>query len=174
MAAGPAILISNPGYIVGPAVPQTDLAVAPNFERFDGLAARNQPGGPSIQPDELLHPAGLNPADYAAGFETGGDFGRSPRPGQMGQPVGQVYTEGPLQGVVGTLGGQPLAVVVSDRLHRNPGAYTPSKWPTIQQRMGVGQRGPSELGVAQTVQLGEITSNPPVPGSLSAILAGLG
>lgn len=174
MAAGPAIIISNPGMIVGPAVPQTDLAVAPNFERFDGLAARNDPRnpGPAISPGELDHPAGLNDGDYAAGFSTGGYFGESPRPGQMAQPIGQVYTEGPIQGVVGTVGGQPL--IVSPRVYKQEGAYTPSKWPTIQHRLGVGQKGPSSLGVANTVALSEITNAPPVPGDLTSILAGLG
>lgn len=176
MAAGPAIIISNPGMIVGPAVPQTDLAVAPNFQRFDGLAAPNinPPGnGPAISPGELDHPAGLNDTDYAAGFATdGGTYSQSPRPGQMAQPLGQVYTEGPIQGVVGTVGGQPLPV--SPRVYKDQGAYTPSKWPTIQHRLGVGQKGPSSLGVANTVQLSEITNNPPVPGDLQSILGGWG
>lgn len=185
MAGSAAILASNPGEIVSPAVPQTDYAVAPNFERFDGLAARNLPTGPGIQPGELDHPASFDP--WAGGTGGGGaDYGLNgygqeplpkqtgPRPGQSNQPFGQVYTEGPLQGVVGTLGGQPLAVVVGDRIHRPTGDYTHSKWPTVQQRLGVGQYGPSELGVAQTVALSEITNSPPVPGDLTAILAGLG
>lgn len=201
MAGSAAILASNPGEIVSPAVPQTDYAVAPNYERFDGLAARNgaggprrsnppgapngmgappmgEPSGPAIVPGELDHPAALDP--LAGGSGGGGaaygwgHLGGSPRPGGSDQPLGQVYTEGPLQGVVGTLGGQPLAVVVGDRIHRPTGDYTHSKWPTIQGRLGVGQYGPSELGVAQTVALSEITNAPPVPGDLTAILAGLG
>lgn len=162
MAAGPAIIISNPGMIVGPAVPQTDLAVAPNFERFDGLS----------QPP-LDHPAGVDDTNYTGGFATnGGTFSESPRPGQMAQPEGQVYTPGVISGVVGTVGGQPYPV--SPRIYKDEGAYTPSKWPTVQHRLGVGQRGPSSLGVANTVQLSEITNNPPVPGDLQSILAGLG
>lgn len=155
------IIIANPGEIVGPAVPQTDLAVAPNFQRFDGL--ENPP---------LDHPAGLDDTNYVGGFATGGHFGESPRPGQMGQPLDQVYTPGAISGVVGTVGGQPLPV--SARIYKEEGAYTASKWPTIQQRLGVGQKGPSSLGVANTVALSEITNSPPVPGDLTSILAGLG
>jgi hypothetical protein len=182
VAAGPVILASNPGMIVSPAVPQTDNAVAFNFERFDGLAARNNPGGgpgnprgPSIQPGELDHPADFDP--LSGGTGGGGSMygwnnpGGSPRPGGSDQPEGQVYTEGPLQGVVGTLGGQPYPV--SPRIYKDTGDYTHSKWPTVQWRIGVGQHGPSSLGAQNTVQLSEITNSPPVPGDLTGIIAGL-
>jgi hypothetical protein len=158
--AGGALLNMNPGMIVSPAVPQTDNAVAWNFERFDGL---------DVPTD---HPAGGDPGRGSAPTTT--DYGwnlagHSPRPGGAGTPVAdQVYTPGPLKGVVGTVGGQPLPV--SDRLHRAPGTYTPGKTHSVQQRLGVGQ---SYQGAAQTVQLSEITNNPPVPGDLGSIIAGI-
>lgn len=147
--AGSAVLL-NAGALIGPQVPQADVAVGPNFERFDGLS----------QP-ELENPAKRGQTDY---------YPEGPRPGQaIGTP--DVYTPGPISGVVGTVGGQPLPT--SDRIQRPPGGYTPSLTPSVQQRTGVGQYGPSALGAAQTVQLSEITSNPPVPGDLASIIAGL-
>jgi len=161
----PAILIPA-GQIVSPLVPQLDLAVAPNFERFDGLDV------------PATNPAGAADTDTVGtgavyGFDAPGAY---PRPGQMNTPVSdQTYTAGPLKGVVGTVGGQPLsAASTSDRLRRPPGDYSPGKTHSIQFRLGVGQHGPSELGAAQTTQLSEITGNPPVPGDLSGIIAGIG
>ena len=105
------------------------------------------------------------------GAAFGWDRGNSPRPGQSDQPLGQVYTPGPLQGTVGVIGGQPLPVRAwessEDSAYRR--GYTPSKTPSIQHRMGDGQ---NFGGLAQTVILSEITSNPPEPGDLTAILAG--
>ncbi len=157
-----AILIPA-GQIISPAVPQTQDAVGPNFERFDGL---------DIPTD---HPAQNDPE---AGWSAGGSAygwnlaGHSPRPGLSNTPVAdQVYTPGPLRGVVGTIDGQPLAAAgVSDRIHRGPGAYTPGKTNSVQFRTGVGQ---ANQGAAQTVTLSEITSNTPQPGDLSSIIAGL-
>lgn len=144
-------------YIV-PGSPQADLAVAPNFERFDGI---DQP---------VLDNPAADVADGASGGSLGADYNPTPRPGQTNQPIGQVYTEGPLSGVVGVLGGQPLPV--ADRIQRPAGVTTLVNAPTVQFRMGIAQRGPSELGVAQTVALGQITSNPPEPGDLQSILSG--
>ena len=159
--AGSAILANNPGIVVSPAVPQADYAVAANFERFDGLG----------QPP-LVHPATSEAIDTAGGGAQYGldQLGQYPRPGAVDQPIGQVYTPGPLQGVVGTVGGQPLPV--SPRIYKSAGDYSHSRWPTIQHRLGVGQHGPSALGAAQTVFQSEITSNPPVPGDLASIIAG--
>lgn len=179
------------GMLVNPDVPQTDYAVAPNFERFDGLD--NTPpspiGGPTPYPANggndqspdatsagggLDHPANFDPTNGGTGgggAQYGWNAGNSPRPGQSDQPLGQVYTEGVLQGVVGTLGGQPLPV--SNRIYKGTGDYTRSRTPSVQFRTGVGQNGPSALGVAQTVQLSEITNAPPQPGDLTSILAGL-
>jgi hypothetical protein len=177
------------GMQVSPKVPQTDYAVAANFERFDGLdnTAPSPNGGPTQFPNNggetetigsgLDHPASFDP--LAGGTGGGGTWygwnvpGHSPRPGQSNTPAAeQVYTEGPLQGTVGVVGGQPLPV--SPRIYKSGGAYTKSRTPSIQRRLGVGQHGPSELGVAQTVQLSEITNAPPQPGDLTSILAGLG
>lgn len=147
----------NPGAVVAvPATsPQPDLAIAANFERFDGL------GQPPLDA----------PAGVVDGNRLGESYGESPRPGQHNQEEGQTYTPGPLQGVTGTIGGQPLPV--RDWKYAT-GAYTGAVAPGIQFRQGVGQRGPSELGAAQTTALGGITNNPPEPGDLSAIIAGVG
>ena len=134
-------------YIVS-GTPQPDMAVAPNFERFDGLEI----------PD-------TNPAIF------GKDYGASPRPGQHDQPLGQVYTPGVLRGTVGVVGGQPLPVRAWESSEDSAylRGYTPSKTPSIQHRLGNGQ---ANQGVAQTVILSEITASPPVPGDLTSILAG--
>ena len=145
----PVGLITAAGAIINPQVPQADLAVAPNFERFDGLA----PLAPPVSWERTAY--------YQGG----------PRPGESA-PTALVYTPGPLSATVGTVGGQPLSPIVGTRILRGPGGYTPSVAPTVQYRLGVGQAGPSALGAAQTVQLSEITNAPPVPGDLSAIIAG--
>jgi hypothetical protein len=148
----------NPAAVV--AVPQDspvpDLAIAANFERFDGL------GQPPLE----------NPAGAEGGLP-GASYGESPRPGQNNQPQGQVYTPGALVGVTGTIGGQPLPV--APWLYRlRGGNYTGAVAPSVQFRQGVGQRGPAGLGAAQTTALAGITNNPPEPGDLSTIIAGLG
>lgn len=165
MAAG-ALLNANPGMIVSPEVPQVDNAVAPNFERFDGLTLPTD------------NPATADP--MAGGIGTGAEFGYNvvgayPRPGAVNTPVPeQVYTPGPLKGTVGVVGGQPRPTAGSGQYREvagsTVGGYTPGKTNSIQQRLGVGQ---NNQGAAQTVQLSEITSNPPQPGDLSAIIAGL-
>ena len=154
------MLLQWAGPLAVPSVPPVEIAVAPNFERFDGLG----------QP-QLDHPAGDGAGGGAAyGWDLAG---HSPRPGQSDQPHGQTYTPGPITGVVGTVGGQPLPV--ADAIHRGPGAgYTVAHSPSIQHRLGVGQRGPSSLGAANTVQLSEVTNNPPQPGDIASIIAGLG
>ena len=146
--------------------PNPDIAVAGNFERFDGL------GQPALE-----HPA----ADFpdSGGTGGGGAFydwnnpANSPRPGQADQPLGQVYTTGALVGVTGTTGGQPLPV--RDWKFQSDGrdGYTGATAPSVQFRQGVGQRGPSQLGAAQTTALSMITNNPPEPGSLALIASGL-
>lgn len=141
-----------------PGSPPADLAVAPNFERFDGL---DEP--------HLDNPAGVQ-GDRSQG---GAAYGPGPRPGQQNQPTGQEYTPGPITGLVGVLGGQPLPV--SDRIHRPAGSYTGVATNVgLPHRLGIGQRGPSALGADQTVKLAEITNNPPQPGDLTAIIGGWG
>jgi len=157
MAGALLLNAGNPAAVV--AVPQEspvpDLAIAANFERFDGL------GQPPLD-----HPAGT-----VDGNPLGESYGQTPRPGQLNQEEGQVYTEGALVGVTGTIGGQPLPV--KDWKYA-VGNYTGAIAPGIQFRQGVGQRGPAGLGAAQTTALAGITNNPPEPGDLSSIIAGLG
>lgn len=158
----------NPGAVLPvPAVnPWPDLKVAPNFERFDGLTLPTD--HPATQDPES---GGTGPGGAMYGWD---ELGHYPRPGSVDEPTGQVYTQGPLRGLTGTIGGQPLPV--RDWKYQTDGrdGYTGSRAPTVQFRQGVGQRGPSELGAAQTVVLGGITNNPPEPGDLSAIIAGIG
>lgn len=140
------------GHPVSP-VPQkapADMAVAPNFERFTGTLPA------------LDHPAGQSPVT-----------GSPNRPGQAAYEAPTVYTPGRTGGLTNTLGGQPL-LSTSDRIHRAPGGYTPANSPTIQFRLGVGQKGPSTLGLAQTVSLATVTNNPPEGTPLLQMLAGLG
>lgn len=132
-----------------PQTPPPDLAVAPNFERFDGLS----------------EPPLDNPAGSVA---LGADYGATPRPGQLNTPVHeQTYTPSPVSGLVGTLGGQPLPV--GDWKFRPPGTYSPGQGKII----GGPKRGRQAYqGIAQTVFLSEITDNPPQPGDLASIIAG--
>lgn len=142
-------------YIVA-TTPQADQAVAPNFERFSGIE-----GSPEL----------INPASSLGAWNSGQDYGATPRPGQLSQPLGQTYTRGPLQGTVGVIGGQPLPVRPweSSEDSAYSRGYTRSKTPSIQHRLGDGQN--AQL-LAQTVILSEISSSPPVPGDLTSILAG--
>ena len=152
--------------LIVPGTPPADMAVAPNFERFDGLEPLDHPA--AEDPDS----SGAGGAGSAYGWDVAG---HSPRPGQADQPMNQVYTPGPLAGVVGVLGGQPLpnAHWRADTAIQRASAPTLVRAPSVQWRLGVGQRGPSELGVAQTVTQSEITNNPPQPGDLTSILAGI-
>lgn len=133
-----------------PATPPVELAHAANFEEFDGL--------------ETPRTNNTNQSNF------GIEFGATPRPGQTQTPLSeQTYTPGPIRGVVGKVGGQPLPV--ANPLYRIGRGYTPANYTQrIQSRIGVGQ---NYQGAAQTVQLSEITNNPPMPGDISAIIAGM-
>jgi hypothetical protein len=133
-----------------PRVPREEYFHAANFQEFDGLTTPR--------------------TSNLGGIPEGTAYGANPRPGQQNTPLNeQTYTPGPLRGVVGTLGGQPLPV--ANPLYRLGRGYTAANdTQRIQTRMGAGT---NSQGVAQTVQLSEITNNPPVPGDISAILAGL-
>jgi hypothetical protein len=130
-----------------------DRTVAENFERFDGLGVLESPhvGEPVA--------ARGSTADY--GWDRPGG---SPRPGRTNQPLGQVYSDGPLIGLTNTLGGQPLPV--HDWRFRVQG-YTRANTPNLQHRLGDGQ---NFQGVAQTVQLADLINNPPAADPLDQIL----
>ncbi len=142
-----AVLLPVGTDFVIPQNPPVDLAVAPNFERFDGL-------------NQLDNPAGRQQTQYYTG---------GPKPGAT-DPTPDTYTPGPVSGVTGVVGGQPLPV--ADCIHRPQGVAQLVNSPSMQFRLGVGQHGPSSLGAEQTVALSEITNAPPVPGDISSIIAG--
>jgi hypothetical protein len=147
------------GFIV-PGTAQPDIAVGRNFERFDGLDV----------PD--TNPASTSGENLPSGSDEFGfnQLGHYPAPGKGDTPLSQqTYTPGPLKGLTNTLGGQPLPV--NDWKWRADRGYTAGRTHSIQHRMGDGQ---AYQGAAQTVQLSEITGNPPVPGELSGIIAGWG
>jgi hypothetical protein len=150
-----ALLLGFGGFTV-PGTAQSDLAVAGNFERFDGL---NVPA---------TNPATSNPDKATPTGEAKTPHAYSPRPGMQDAPEEQVYTPGPLRGLTNTLGGQPLPV--NDWKFRGDRQYTRGRTHSIQHRMGDGQ---ANQGAAQTVALSEITGNPPIPGDLSGIIAGV-
>jgi hypothetical protein len=137
------------GSYVVPQTPPAELAHATYFEAFDGLE-------PLVNNTQARYVDGPVQA-----------------PGGGGTPVSeQAFTRGPVAGITGRLGGQPLPV--ADWHWRGGRGYTPSSdWAGNFQRThyGVGQ---NYQGVAQTVQLSEITGNPPVPGDITGIIAGWG
>ena len=151
--AGTLLIPMDDGIPIVPSAPPPDMAVAANYEVFDGL-------------EPLDHPAARD-SDKLNFIPVGG-----PRPGASNsQRTGDVYTPGPLAGVRGVIGGMPLPVAYP-LTGRQMGGYTKVGSRTIQFRIGSGGRGPSALGAAQTVQLSEITNNPPQAGELSSIIAG--
>jgi hypothetical protein len=144
--------------------PGVELAVGANYEQFDGLTV----------PPTVGSKASTYYGDPVQSREG---------PSNRGTPTPldeQTYTPSPNNGLVNTLGGQPWPAsagvyrAAAPCAGKGPGYYTPTVAQSQQFRLGVGQHGPSELGVAQTVKLSEITSNPPEPGDLTSILAGLG
>lgn len=145
---------------VVPAEPILEERHAPNFQRFDGM------NGPEDNYDAHPPIMGLN-------------YYPSPRPGATNSPLEDiVYTPGPHYGITGTVGGQPLPVAC---WQANDGAspdsiraYTQGKtFRSPQFRLGaLGQGGQRNPGYVQTLQLSEITNNPPQPGDISSIIAG--
>lgn len=134
-----------------PDSPPPEIAHATNFERFDGLdlATNYNAEGDRVYPNQL-----------------------TPRPGQNETPL--TYTPSPQSSTVGTLGGQPLPV--ANWLYRLGRGYTPGRTTTAPQlKLGKNNLGGQNFGgAAQTVTLSEITGMPPVPGDLTAIIAGQG
>lgn len=146
--AGMLLNWAGPDLVVPQQAP-VDLAVAPNFERFDGLTPLDNPAGNQ----QLVY------------FD-----GKTPRPGQ--QPTPDEYTLGAIPGVVGVIGGQPLAAArTSPRITRPEGTTQLVTEYNTQSRFGVGQ---DYQGVAQTVALANLTNNPPVPDGMETILGGYG
>jgi hypothetical protein len=145
-----------------PPDPQLDDAVAPNFQRFDGV------DGPEDNYD--AHGAKVGAFEY--GY-------RGPKPGADGSPLADiVYTPGPHFGITNVVGGQPWPVAdwqpdgsVTPDVTRG---FTPGKtYRSPQFWLGkAGLGGQKNNGVEQTLALGEITSNPPVPGDLASIIGG--
>ena len=138
----------GPGNYVVPSQPPAELAHAAYFEQFNGLE-------PLVNNDQ---------ARYLGGAVQS--------PGHGGTPVAtQGYTRGPVPGITGRLGGQPLPVASWN--YRVGRGYTKglNLLGNFQRtHYGVGQ---NYQGPAQTTQLSEITNNPPVPGDLSGIIAGI-
>lgn len=143
-----------------------DKAVNPwEFERFDGtnLALANAPN--AYDP----HSGRGSGADYGLNLQ-----GRYGRPGQIDQPIGQVYTRSAWGALTNTLGGQPLPVAWwKDRFNGITGIQTPDYRQPVQRRIGSGGRGPSALGAEQTNALSIITDNPPQPSDLTSIIGGV-
>ena len=134
-----------------PQTPPADLRVAPNYERFDGLEQLDNPGA----------------NDGAIAFGTA--YAPSPNPGMRSTPVGeQTYTRGPNGALVNTLGGQPLPVMQWN--YQPQGSYTPAGTRTV----GGPKMGRQHYnGAAETVFFADLQSNPPVPGDLASIIAGI-
>lgn len=152
--AGMLLQWAGPDLVVPQSAP-ADLAVADNFERFDGLTL----------PD--TNPALADP-ESAVGVWSA----PAPSPGSGSTPIAeQTYTHGAIPGVVGVIGGEPLPVAPMLQGSRPPGRTQLVTEYNTQRRMGVGQ---DYQGVAQTVQLAAITDNPPVPDGMSAILGAYG
>lgn len=136
-----------------PQHPPADMAVGADYERFANTQAPlpSTPGQPNLQ-------------------------GSGSRPGQAPYDGPVVFTPGYQGGLNNTLGAGQAAMPeggsAGDRIYRPMGVATYVNAPTIQLRLGVAQHGPSSLGVAQTVELATITSNPPQGATMQRILAG--
>lgn len=103
------VLVATARPFIVPGTPPEDMAVAPNFERFDGMQPLDKPSG------------------KVPGSRTDGTT-----------PLAQqTYTASPWDGVTATIGGQPLPV--ADPLFRPAGSSTPAFPVNVQYRGGVGQ-----------------------------------
>ena len=125
-----------------PAEPPADRAVAANFERFDGFERLDHPGG-----------------EANAGSRTDGE---TPLAQQTFTPAGQ-------DGLVNTLGGQPLPVG-----SWQPGAHVSRDFLSAAPPVRLLGDGQANQGFAQSVRLGEISDNPPQAGDITSIIAGWG
>ena len=130
-----------------PQTPPLQEAIADNYERFDGLDSTPYPLGD-------VEPTGLNPDVRPGQRETHGSF---MGPNARGIP-----------GVVGSVGASPLPV--ADCLHKTEFATQAATQSNPNFRFGPGGAAP---GLSQTIAMSEISKNPPQPGDLAAIFAGL-
>jgi hypothetical protein len=151
VAAGAYIGTGEVRSFIVPGTPQPDMAVAPNYERFDGL-------------EPLDHPAGDAPFS---------DYGPAPRDPGTTPLAEQTYTPGPLAGTTNTLGGQPLPVASwrADTVTQQGSGYTPAGARVIGgPKMGRQQNN----GIAETIFFADLQSQPPQPGDLVSIMSGQG
>lgn len=119
---------------------------------------------------EIFTPTAPQPAQPVPG--QAGLTGSPNRPGQAQYLGPEVFANG-MGGLTNVEGGEPL-ISTSDRIHRPPGAYTLVRAPSYRLRKGVGQKGPSSLGIAQTIEQATRNTNPPGGQSLLSMIAGLG
>lgn len=141
------LFTSDVTQFIVPGKPRSELAVAPFFEQWDGL----------------------EPLDNSPSEIPFGEYGPAPRTPGITPLKEQTYTPGPIAGLVNTLGGQPLPVI--DQIHRPfQGAYTPAGARTVGgPKMGRQAYG----GQAETVFFADLQANPPQPGDIASIIAGL-
>jgi hypothetical protein len=139
-----------------PQTPPLETRVAENYQRFDGLDSTPYPGS------------------NLSGLETPYDV--TPRPGQAGTP-GSLVDVGPgklgpnargIPGVVGSVGATPLPV--ADCLKKTNFETVAATQSNPNFRFGPGGQ---YQGIAQTIAMSEISQNPPQPGDLASIYAGL-
>lgn len=131
-----------------PSTPPVETAVAPYYERFDGLEAIGQVPGNGV----TSTPFGVS-------------YGEAPDPGRLNAP----FTLGHgIAGKVGSVGASPLPV--ADRIHRMGAVSVHVSQLTTQFRHGPG--GSGFQGIAQTLAMTEIQQNLPEPDQLSSIILG--
>lgn len=145
-------LLAATGQIV-PRDPPLQSAVAPNYERFDGLDEIGQVPGNGI----ISTPFGVS-------------YGESPDPGRVNAP----FTLGHgIAGKVGSVGASPYPVATQNGPNRTAETLRSSvsvSQLTTQFRMGPG--GSGFQGIAQSVQMTEIQQGLPAPDPLASIYLG--
>ncbi len=131
-----------------PSTPPVEEAVAPYYERYDGL-----------------EPIGQVPGNGVISTPFGVSYGEQPDPGRLNAP----FTRGNgIAGKVGSVGASPLPV--ADRIHRMGAESVKVSQLTTQFRMGPGSSG--FQGIAQSVSMTEIQQGLPSPEGLSSIYTG--
>lgn len=131
-----------------PETPPLEQAVAPNYRRYTGLN----------------HPQNLDMVPVGEGS----NYGPSPRPGQEQTygPANGKPARG-IPGVSGSVGASPLPV--GDCLHKSDFATAQGTPANPNFHFGPGGAAP---GLAATVAMTEIVTNPPQPEGLSWITSG--